>query len=73
MKSVTTNNAVRITDLALRTAGGSGLQRGRLERLFRDARAGLINAPVDDVILQNAGKAAVDHALTENAELAPYE
>lgn len=73
MKSVTTNNAVRVTDLALRTAGGSGLQRGRLERLFRDARAGLINAPVDDVILQNAGKAAVDHALTEDAELAPYE
>ncbi len=73
MKSVTTNNAVRITDLALRAAGGAGLQRGRLERLFRDARAGLINAPVDDVILQNAGKAAVDNALTENAEVAPYE
>ncbi len=77
MKSITTNNAVRITDLALRTAGGSGLQRGRLERLFRDARAGLINAPVDDVILQNAGKAAVAQAQAkahaENTEVTPYE
>lgn len=64
VKSVTTNNAVRVTDLALRIAGGAGLQRTlRLERLFRDARAGLINAPVDDVVLQNAGKAAVARAL----------
>ena len=64
VKSVTTNNAARITDLALRVVGGSGLQRGRrLERLFRDARAGLVNAPVDDTALQNAGKAAVDAEL----------
>jgi alkylation response protein AidB-like acyl-CoA dehydrogenase len=61
VKSVTTNNAVHVTDLTLRIAGGSGLQRTmRLERLFRDARAGLINAPADDTALQNAGKAAVD-------------
>lgn len=60
VKSVTTNNAVRITDLALRVVGGAGLQRTlRLERLFRDARAGLINAPPDDVTHQNAGIAAV--------------
>ncbi|MEO7001549.1 MAG: acyl-CoA dehydrogenase family protein [Ktedonobacterales bacterium] len=64
VKSVATNNAVRITDLALRLTGGRGLQRGsRLERLFRDARAGLINAPPDDAALQNAGKAAVDNEL----------
>jgi alkylation response protein AidB-like acyl-CoA dehydrogenase len=63
VKVVATNNAVRVTDLALRIAGGQGLQRGRrLERLFRDVRAGLINAPIDDVALQNAGKAAVDAA-----------
>lgn len=63
VKVVATNNAVRVTDLALRIAGGQGLQRGRrLERLFRDVRAGLINAPIDDVVLQNAGKAAVDAA-----------
>ena len=61
VKSLTTNNAVRVTDLALRVVGGAGLQRTmRLERLFRDARAGLINAPLDDTALQNAGKAAVE-------------
>ncbi len=66
VKSVTTNNAVRITDLALRIVGGAGLQRTmRLEQLFRDARAGLINAPLDDVVLQNAGKSVVDNLRTE--------
>ncbi|WIG60130.1 MAG: Acyl-CoA dehydrogenase [Ktedonobacterales bacterium] len=62
VKSITTNNAVRVTDLALRITGGAGLQREpmRLERLFRDARAGLINAPPDDTTLQNAGRAAVE-------------
>ena len=63
VKSLTTNNAVRVTDLALRVIGGAGLQRTmRIERLFRDARAGLINAPLDDTALQNAGKAAVERA-----------
>ncbi len=61
VKSLTTNNAVRITDLALRVVGGAAMQKSmRLERLFRDARPGLINAPLDDVVLQNAGKAAVE-------------
>ena len=61
VKVLTTTNAVRVTDLALRIAGGQGLQRGRrLERIFRDVRAGLANAPIEDVVLQNAGKAAVD-------------
>ncbi len=66
VKSITTNNAVRVTDLALRVVGGAGLQRTmRLEQLFRDARAGLINAPLDDIAWQNAGKAAVDQAARE--------
>jgi alkylation response protein AidB-like acyl-CoA dehydrogenase len=61
VKVIATTNAVRVTDLALRIAGGQGLQRGRrLERAFRDVRAGLVNAPIEDVVLQNAGKAAVD-------------
>lgn len=68
VKSTATNNAVRVTDLALRIAGGAGLQRAmRLEQLFRDVRAGLINAPLDDVVLQNAGKAAVERASTSRA------
>ena len=61
VKYLATNNAVRVTDLALRTAGGSGLQRTmRLGLLFRDARAGLINAPPDDAVLQNAGRLAIE-------------
>jgi alkylation response protein AidB-like acyl-CoA dehydrogenase len=61
VKSITTNNAVRISDLALRVVGGAALQRSsRLQQLFRDARAGLINAPLDDIVLGNAGKTAVE-------------
>jgi alkylation response protein AidB-like acyl-CoA dehydrogenase len=73
VKVLTTTNAVRVTDLALRIAGGQGLQRGRrLERIFRDVRAGLANAPIEDVVLQNAGKAAVDAEMKalEQKELA---
>lgn len=69
VKTITTANAARVTDLAMRIAGGHGLQRGlRLERLFRDARAGLVNAPTEDVVLQNAGKAAVDAAAKQAGE-----
>ncbi len=64
VKVIATTNAVRITDIALRIAGGQGLQRGKpLERIFRDVRAGLVNAPIEDVVLQNVGKAAVDAAI----------
>jgi alkylation response protein AidB-like acyl-CoA dehydrogenase len=69
VKLVTTNNAVRVTDLALRVAGGAGLQRAsRLQQLFRDARAGLVNAPLDDVVLGNAGRLAVEWAGTKEGE-----
>lgn len=63
VKAITTNNAVEVTDLALRVAGGAGLlQTSRLPRLLRDARAGLVNAPLDDVAWENAGRAAVRRA-----------
>lgn len=69
VKSIATNNAVRVTDLALRVVGGTSLQRtNRLQQLFRDVRAGLINAPLDDVALANAGKAAVERAAREAHE-----
>jgi alkylation response protein AidB-like acyl-CoA dehydrogenase len=63
VKAITTTNAVEVTDLALRIAGGAGLQQtSRLQRLLRDARAGLVNAPLDDVVWENAGRAAVRRA-----------
>ncbi len=55
-KLVATRAAVSATDEALRIAGGPGFLAGRLERAFRDARAGLINPPLEDVAL--AGFAA---------------
>ena len=59
-KYVTTNNAIRVTDLALRVVGSAGLARARpLERYFRDVRAGLGNPPMDDIALTMIGKAAL--------------
>lgn len=60
-KYVATNNAVRVTDLAMRIAGGVGLSDDHpLERCFRDVRSGLIHPPLDDVALANAAKRALD-------------
>jgi alkylation response protein AidB-like acyl-CoA dehydrogenase len=53
------NAAVEATDEALRIAGGPGYLTGRLERAFRDARAGLINPPLDDVAYQGFAQALV--------------
>lgn len=59
-KLVATRAAVNATDEALRIAGGPGFLAGRLERAFRDARAGLINPPLEDVALTGFGKAVLD-------------
>ncbi len=59
-KYTVTNNAIDITDQALRVVGSVGLQRRfPLERYFRDVRAGLGNPPMDDVALTLIGKHAL--------------
>jgi alkylation response protein AidB-like acyl-CoA dehydrogenase len=59
-KMIVTNNAIDVTDLALRVVGSAGLgKRFPLERYFRDVRAGLGNPPSDDVALTIVGKAAL--------------
>jgi alkylation response protein AidB-like acyl-CoA dehydrogenase len=59
-KLTVTNNAIRITDLALRVTGSAGLSRAMpLERYFRDIRAGLGHPPMDDVALTIIGKHAL--------------
>jgi alkylation response protein AidB-like acyl-CoA dehydrogenase len=58
-KVTATNAAVLATDEASRIAGGPGFLAGRLERAFRDARAGLINPPLDDVALTGFGRAVL--------------
>jgi alkylation response protein AidB-like acyl-CoA dehydrogenase len=59
-KLVATGAAVAATDEALRIAGGPGYLAGRLERAFRDARAGLINPPLQDVALAGFGRALAE-------------
>ena len=63
-KLVATRAAVTATDEALRIAGGPGFLSGRLERAFRDARAGLINPPLEDVALTGFGRAVVERSRT---------
>lgn len=59
-KYLATNNAIKVTDLALRVVGSAGLARALpLERYFRDVRAGLGNPPMDDVALTTIGRAAL--------------
>jgi alkylation response protein AidB-like acyl-CoA dehydrogenase len=58
-KLVATRAAVTATDEALRIAGGPGFLAGRLERAFRDARAGLINPPLEDVALTGFARAVL--------------
>ncbi|WP_425144861.1 acyl-CoA dehydrogenase family protein [Deinococcus sp.] len=56
-KSLCTGAAASVTELALRTAGGAALTRELpLERLFRDARAGLTHPPADDLALTMLGR-----------------
>jgi alkylation response protein AidB-like acyl-CoA dehydrogenase len=59
-KIVATRAAVNATDEALRIAGGPGFLSGRLERAFRDARAGLINPPLEDVAIAGFARALLD-------------
>jgi len=59
-KLVATRAAVAATDEALRIAGGPGFLAGSLERAFRDARAGLINPPLEDVAMTGFGRAVFE-------------
>jgi len=55
-KYTCTNCAVKVTDKAMRIAGGSALSKKLpLERYFRDARAGLYNPPADHETLRMLG------------------
>lgn len=56
-KAHATNAAVFATDLASRTAGGAALGTALpLERLLRDARAGLTHPPTDDTAFAALGR-----------------
>jgi alkylation response protein AidB-like acyl-CoA dehydrogenase len=66
-KYIATNAACRVSELALRVAGGFGLTRALpLERYFRDARAGLYHPPQDDLALGIIGRGALAGAFTDD-------
>lgn len=59
-KVIATNNAIEVTDLAMRIVGSVGMLKAHpLERYFRDARAGLGNPPIDDVAYGIIAQAAI--------------
>lgn len=62
-KYLCTNAAVDAADQALRIAGGFALTRTLpIERMYRDARAGLTHPPNDDAALELIGRAALEAA-----------
>ncbi|WP_214630143.1 acyl-CoA dehydrogenase family protein [Paenibacillus agaridevorans] len=64
-KHVTTNNAIRVVDLAMRIVGGSSLARSLpLERYYRDVRAGLHNPPMDGTVIQNLASSALSEGVS---------
>ncbi|MCD5323925.1 MULTISPECIES: acyl-CoA dehydrogenase family protein [Pontibacillus] len=60
VKTVATNAANEVVDLAMRIAGGRGLSKSYpFEQYYRDVRAGLHNPPMDDMVIQNMAQAAI--------------
>lgn len=60
-KHLMTETANRVTDEALRIAGGISITRTLpLERYFRDVRAGLMQPPSGDTALEIIGRGAID-------------
>ncbi|WP_067931826.1 acyl-CoA dehydrogenase family protein [Alicyclobacillus kakegawensis] len=53
VKTLATNAAIEVVDLAMRVVGGRSIWRDLpLERMYRDVRAGLHNPPADDITYQ---------------------
>lgn len=60
LKHVTTENAIRAVEAALKLSGNHGIaRRNPLERHFRDVLCGRIHSPQEDMILITAGRQAL--------------
>ncbi|GGM35968.1 acyl-CoA dehydrogenase [Paraliobacillus quinghaiensis] len=60
VKTVVTNSANEVVDLAMRIVGGRGLSKDyRFEQYYRDVRAGLHNPPMDDMVISMLAKHAL--------------
>lgn len=61
VKTVATNAAVNVVDLAMRLVGGRSISRSMpLERYYRDVRAGIHNPPSDDITISALARAALE-------------
>jgi alkylation response protein AidB-like acyl-CoA dehydrogenase len=73
-KLFTCQTALEVCTLALRTAGGSGyLRTGPLERLLRDAHAGLLLPPSHDATLQWLGRVELGSGTAPGGSGAPKQ
>jgi alkylation response protein AidB-like acyl-CoA dehydrogenase len=71
-KMIATNTAIQVVDKALRVTGIAGLsQQMPLERYYRDVRAGLSNPPMEDSILVNLAKMALQQPISKVAGGSP--
>lgn len=62
-KPFVVETALGVVDRAMRAAGGASLSRSLpLERFYRDARAGLHNPPMEDVVLSALARSAIARA-----------
>src|SRR5690625_346644 len=60
VKTVSTNVANEVVDLAMRSAGGRGLSKGfSFEQLYRAVSAGLHHHSMDDMVIQILAKKAI--------------
>ena len=58
VKAVLAENAIAVTDLAMKVCGGAGFRKELgIERAFRDARAARVMAPTTDALLDFVGRA----------------
>lgn len=62
-KPFVVETALGVVDRAMRAAGGASLSRSLpLERFLRDARAGLHNPPMEDVVIASLARSAIARA-----------
>jgi alkylation response protein AidB-like acyl-CoA dehydrogenase len=61
VKAAAGETAIAVTSLAMRTCGGAAFSRHTgIERYFRDAHAGAVMAPTNDVLREFIGKSLLD-------------
>jgi alkylation response protein AidB-like acyl-CoA dehydrogenase len=62
LKAVANETALTATDRAMRLGGGAAYSgRVPMDRLFRDARAGVVMAPTADMLYEMVGRVAAGH------------